>query len=60
MNAFEFLLNMRNMCKAVGDCDNCPLCNSPCSAADYPNDEEVKEIIEAVDKWTRENNEEEK
>ena len=52
MEAFEYLKELKRMCKSIADCDNCPL-ESTCDSS-YLTDEELKQQVSVVEKWSKE------
>lgn len=52
MEAFEYLKELKRMCKSIDDCDICPL-SGTCHSS-YLIDKELKQQVDAVEKWSKE------
>ena len=52
MEAFEYLKELKRMCKSIDDCDICPI-SGTCHSS-YLIDKELKQQVDAVEKWSKE------
>ena len=56
MDAKKFIIEQRRICKLYGDeCGKCPLANNYCFTNHQPTDEEIDKVVDAVEKWSKEN-----
>ena len=53
MEALEFLKERERMCNSCEDCVACPLAEDKCIISSA-SDEDYKEIVAAVEKWSKE------
>lgn len=54
MDALEFVKERIRMCMSHVRCGGCPLAEAKCSLTSSSSDEECKQIIAAVEQWSKE------
>ena len=54
MDALEFLIERKRMCKSHNACKRCPLERGICGLGTYISDEDYKRIITVIEKWSKE------
>ena len=55
MDAVKFLEEYNRMCNTYNDCIGCPMHDKPfCHPHDMTTNDERKELVDAVEKWSRE------
>lgn len=55
MDAVKFLEEYNRMCNTYNDCVGCPMKNMPfCYPHDMTTNDERKELVNAVEKWSEE------
>ena len=54
MDALEFVKERSRMCRSHKRCGGCPLAENMCTLNSSRSDEEYKQIIAAVEQWSRE------
>ena len=54
MDALEFVKERSRMCRSHKRCGGCPLAENMCTLNSSRSDEEYKQIIAAVEQWSKE------
>lgn len=55
MDAVKFLEEYNRMCNTYNDCVGCPIHDKPfCNPHDMTTNDERKELVDAVEKWSKE------
>lgn len=55
MDAVKFLAEYNRMCNTYNDCVGCPMHDKPfCHPHDMTTNDERKELVDAVEKWSKE------
>ena len=54
MDALEFLIERRRLCKSYTACNECPLKGARCHLDSSMSDEEYERAITTVEKWSKE------
>lgn len=54
MDALEFVKERKRMCNSFKMCLSCPLSNDHCMIGDTDSEDDDKQIIAAVEKWSKE------